>query len=97
MELVNCPLCNGQLSSGAKTCPDCGNPNAYCPHCTGMSAIRGFRFNLQKLDAQMIGYACLILLLLLCMVIPGIIALVYLANTPYCPDCKKLIWDRRPL
>lgn len=99
MELVKCPLCDGQLSSNAKSCPQCGQPNAYCPHCRKMAAVRGFKFHtdLSQIDAQTIGYAVLILLLLILGIIPGIIAIVYLANVPYCPDCKKLIWERRPI
>ena len=83
----------------AKLCPHCGNPNAYCPHCKQMSALRGFRFrlNLDQLDAQMVGYALLIFFLLMMAIIPGVIAIAYLANTPYCPDCKKLILERRPI
>jgi hypothetical protein len=95
MELVKCLLCDGQLSSGAKTCPACGNPNTYCPHCKGMSAIKGMKFDMQ-FDSQMIGYGPLILLLLGLGIVPGIFAIFYLKNVPYCPDCKKLIWERRP-
>ena len=64
-----------------------------------MSALRGFRFhlNLDELDAQMLGYALLIFFLLLMGILPGLVAIAYLANTPYCPDCKKLIWERRPV
>ena len=99
MELVRCPLCDGQLSSNAKSCPQCGHPNAYCPHCEKMSSIRGFRFrtDLSQLDAQTIGYAVVIFLLLMLAILPGIFAIVYLANVPYCPDCKKFIWERRPI
>ena len=99
MELIKCHLCSGQLSSNAKLCPHCGNPNEYCPHCRKMSAIRGFRYclNWGQTDPQTVGYGALILLLLCLGIVPGIIVLVYLANVPYCPECKKMIWERRPV
>ena len=99
MELIKCSLCDGRLSSKAKICPHCGNPNEYCPYCRKMSAIRGFRFrlNLVQNDPHTISYGALILLLLCLGIVPGLIALVYLSNVPYCPECKKLIWERRPV
>jgi hypothetical protein len=61
-----------------------------------MSAIKGMKFDMQKLDSQTIGYGPLILLLLCLGIIPGVFAFFYLKNVPYCPGCKKLIWERRP-
>jgi hypothetical protein len=53
--------------------------------------------NIFQIDQQTVGYGAMILLLLCLGIVPGIIALVYLANVPYCPDCKKLIMERRPI
>ena len=97
--MIDCPECNGHLSPMAKRCPHCGHPNAYCPRCHQMTAVRGFRFRwrLDDIDTQTVGYAILIFLLLMLGIVPGLLAIAYLANVPYCPDCKKLILERRPI
>jgi len=35
-ELIRCPVCGGDVSTGAGTCPHCGHPVAKrCPKCGG--------------------------------------------------------------
>ena len=31
--LINCPVCNKQMSSAARACPHCGHPILACPKC----------------------------------------------------------------
>ena len=90
MTLLVCPDCEGSVSSNAAECPHCGCPTEgsyaanVCPYCgsNSIGRVRGL---------QGVFEVVICLILLLCLILPGIIYYIFQEAQPYCSGCGRRV------